>query len=157
MNICLSFLIYSLLTFSGSAIAADSAIVSPTSGLLRMLLGLLVVLALMAVLAWLLKRVLPGAGGQQSVVRIIGGVSVGSRERVVVVEVADRWLVVGVAPGQINAIANLDIGTVKFSEQMTEISPSVNNQLSPALNALTQPFSQWLKKSSGKFTEKKDV
>jgi flagellar protein FliO/FliZ len=111
----------------------------------------------MAVLAWLLKRVLPGAGGQQSVVRIVGGVSVGSRERVVVVEVADRWLVVGVAPGQINAIANLDIGTVKFSEQMTEISPSVNNQLSPALNALTQPFSQWLKKSSGKFTEKKDV
>ena len=39
--------------------------------------------------------------------RVVGGVSVGTRERVVVLEVADTWLVVGVAPGQVQTLHTL--------------------------------------------------
>jgi flagellar protein FliO/FliZ len=50
---------------------------------------------LMAALAWLLRQ----AGGMQrdtaGTIRVIGGAMVGQRERVVLLEVADTWLVVG--------------------------------------------------------------
>lgn len=144
-------------TLSCNAWAADAVAVSPSGSILKMVLGLTVVLAVMALITWLLKRMVPGAGGQQSVVRIIGGVSVGSRERVVVVEVAGRWIVVGVAPGQVNGIANLEIGSVQFSENAL----GATSQLSPDLGILTHSFgpsfAQWLKKSTAKFTEKADA
>lgn len=118
-----------------------------------MVLGLAVVLAVMALITWVLKRMMPGAGGQQSVVRIVGGVSVGSRERVVVVEVADRWIVVGVAPGQVNGIANLEVGAMQIAENAL----GANSQLHPNPGAFTHPFAQWLKRSAGKLTEKTDA
>ncbi len=132
--------------------AADTTPASPSGGLLKMLLGLVVVLAVMAGLAWLLKRLLPGAGGSHSVARIVGGVSVGSRERVVVVEVADRWIVVGVAPGSVSGLANLDAGNL---EVMSNID--AGQQSLPTNSSLVEPFASWMKKSLGKQAEKSDV
>ena len=73
----------------------------------QILFGLLVVLGLMAAAAWLLRRTagVRMAAGQN--IRVVGGVAVGTRERVVVVEVADQWVVVGVAPGQVNSLATM--------------------------------------------------
>jgi flagellar protein FliO/FliZ len=66
--------------------------------------GLLLIVVLMFAGAWLFRR----GGGLQAMargpVKLIGGVSVGARERVLVLEVADTWLVVGVAPGQVRAL-----------------------------------------------------
>ena len=66
--------------------------------------GLAVVLALVGCAAWLLKRFsgMPGTG--TGLIRIIGGASVGQRERIILVEVAGTWLVLGVAPGQVRAL-----------------------------------------------------
>ena len=47
-----------------------------------------------------------GTGGA-NVARVVGGVNVGNRERVLVVEVADQWIVVGVAPGRVNALSTM--------------------------------------------------
>jgi flagellar protein FliO/FliZ len=137
---------------SSSTWAADPTTASPSGGLLKMLLGLVVVLAVMAGLAWLLKRLLPGASGSHSVARIVGGVSVGSRERVVVVEVADRWIVVGVAPGSVNGLANLDAGTVEIMQNIDAGQQSQHNK-----SSLVEPFAEWMKKSLGKQAEKSDV
>lgn len=92
-----------------AAEAASNNLGSPTATLLRTMLGLVLVLIVMAFVAWFAKRITGRQGASQSVARIIGGVSVGSRERVVVVEVGNRWLVVGVAAGHLTAIANLGI------------------------------------------------
>lgn len=153
MTNLLSLFAWIVLISPHNVLAAETAVISPSGGLLKMILGLLIVLAVMATLAWLLKRMLPGAAGQHSVVRVVGGVSVGSRERVVVVEVAGRWIVVGVAPGQVNGIANLEAGAVQLSDDTLGIS----HPLPPIMGTLAQPFAQWLKKSSAKFTEKTDV
>ncbi len=127
-------------------VAAEVSSVSATSGILKMALGLVVVLAVMALITWVLKRVMPNGMGQQSVAKIVGGVSVGSRERVVVIEVAGRWIVVGVAPGQVNGLANLEIGDVVLND--TESAKNIHPQ---PLNHLVAPFSQWLKKSAEQF------
>ncbi len=70
--------------------------------------GLTLILMLILGGAWLFKRYgqLPIMG--KGLVRILGGVSVGPRERVVVLEVENTRLVVGVAPGQIRTLHVLD-------------------------------------------------
>jgi flagellar protein FliO/FliZ len=70
--------------------------------------GLLAVLALVLVLAWVLRYVMqvrPGAHGQ---LRIVGGLSMGPRERVVLVDVAGTQLLLGVSPGRIQTLHVLD-------------------------------------------------
>jgi flagellar protein FliO/FliZ len=94
-------------TFAAETVAPGANVPSQAGNLMQVLFGLIAVLALMAVAAWLLRRfnVSKGLGGAN--IRIIGGVSVGNRERVVVVEVADQWIVVGVAPGSVNALTTM--------------------------------------------------
>lgn len=82
---------------------------SPLSlvGVLQVLFGLAIVLATVAATAWLLKRLAPGQVSAGGAIKLIGGIAVGPKERVVVVEVGDTWLVVGVAPGQVTALHNM--------------------------------------------------
>ena len=134
-----------VLMLSPSLWAAEAA-PGPAASLLRTMLGLIVVLAVMAAIAWFMKRVGPVArGGNAQALRIVGGVSVGSREKVVVLEVGGRWLVVGVAPGQGNAIAD---------REAMEISPDtdVSNNVpgAQALAAKGQAFAGWLRKALDK-------
>jgi flagellar protein FliO/FliZ len=62
-----------------------------------MVVALLVVLGLMAAVLWVLRRtgLAPRPGGTQPM-RLVSQLSLGPRERVVIVEVADRWLLLGV-------------------------------------------------------------
>lgn len=88
----------------GALAAADAApAYSPAGSVLQVVFGLAVVLAVMWGAAHLLRRhgaLRQGAGA----LRVVGGVAVGQRERVVMVEVGDQWLVLGVAPGRVNAL-----------------------------------------------------
>lgn len=150
MNKRLAIFVLSWLIFQPMAYAATTATgVSPTGGILKMLFGLVVVLAFVALISWGFKRMMPGGSGVQSTIRIVGGVSVGSRERVVVLEVADRWLVVGVAPGQVSNIANLEIGASKLSQ--SEDTP--NQTIHPMMQPLVKSFADLLSKSSAKFKQ----
>lgn len=66
--------------------------------------GLLLILGLIFGGAWLFKRYgqLPMAG--KNLIGVLGGVSVGPRERVVVLKIENTRLVVGVAPGQVRML-----------------------------------------------------
>ncbi|HYD95694.1 MAG TPA: flagellar biosynthetic protein FliO [Noviherbaspirillum sp.] len=116
--------------------AAEQAATAPSpasaSNLLQVLFGLVVVLGLMAGAAWILKRMGVAGGGVNNVARVVGGVSVGSRERVVVVEVADQWIVVGVAPGRVNALSSM---------------PRQENVPAMDIPAGGKNFSAWLKQT----------
>src|ERR1035437_9176133 len=90
-----------LIMVSGAANAAEQHAAASAGNLLQVLFGLVVVLALMAAAAWTLKRFGMAKNSTGTTVKIVGGISVGSRERILVVEVADQWIVVGVAPGRI--------------------------------------------------------
>ncbi|RJG01168.1 flagellar biosynthetic protein FliO [Noviherbaspirillum sedimenti] len=87
--------------------APQSAATATAGSFFQVLLGLVAVLALLAAIAWFLKRFNLARIAGNAPLRIVGGVSVGNRERVVIVEVADQWIVVGVAPGQVNALTTL--------------------------------------------------
>ena len=95
----------------GVAIAADAAEIAPDgAGLLRATLGLALVLALIFAVGWMMPRLAPARGGAHGPLRIVGTQALGARERVVVVEVGEQWLVVGVAPGSVRGLATLPRG-----------------------------------------------
>lgn len=73
-------------------------------GFLQVLLGLGLVLAAIAGSAWLLKRLGPGQVAASGALRVVGGVAVGPKERVVLVDVGDIRLVLGVAPGHVSTL-----------------------------------------------------
>lgn len=85
--------------FASSAQAAQSV----ASGVLPMLLSLILILGGFIGVAWLARRYLPGVG-KQGVVKVVGATMVGPRERVVVVEVDDTWLLLGVGAGQVRLL-----------------------------------------------------
>ncbi len=142
------YLLLSTLLFASHIWAAEAVKSSPSNGIFKMFTGLALVLIVMAAITWIIKRVFPNiAQHQQAIARVVSSVSVGSRERVVVLQIADRWIVVGVAPGQVNGIANLEASNPELLE-----STSINtNTISQGISS---DFSQWLQKSTAKFVNK---
>lgn len=137
-------LIWLLAMFTAQVHAAE-ATSSASAGMFKMLVGLAVVLLILAVISWAVKKYMPGVSQQASVVRVVGGTSLGTRERVVVLEVAGRWIVVGVGAGQMTALANLEAGQVFANHPQTPEELHSKN------------FSSWLKNASSKFSEKNDA
>jgi flagellar protein FliO/FliZ len=77
------------------------------SGLLQAGLGMLLVLGLIFLCAWMARRFgLQRFGGGQAL-KVVSSAALGQRERVVVVEVGATWLVLGVTTNQINTLHTL--------------------------------------------------
>jgi flagellar protein FliO/FliZ len=87
--------------------------ISAAGSLMQVFIGLVAVLLLIAGTAWVAKRLGVTQGGASSLLRVVSSASVGTRERVVVVEVGESWLVVGVAPGSVNALMTLPKGDIQ--------------------------------------------
>jgi flagellar protein FliO/FliZ len=77
-----------------------------------MFAALLLVLALVPVALWLLKRLGAGRAGEVAGLKIVAQLALGARERLVVVEAGDRWLLLGVTASSINRVGTLPKGTV---------------------------------------------
>jgi flagellar protein FliO/FliZ len=92
------------------AMSAASAAPGSAASLLQVIFGLIVVLGLLAAALWALKRFGGARIGAGAPLKIVGGISVGSREKVLVLEVGDQWLVVGVAPGRVSMLTTLPRG-----------------------------------------------
>jgi flagellar protein FliO/FliZ len=69
----------------------------------QMLLGLVVVLGLMAGAVWLLRRYTPLQRGDGAL-KIVGGLALGTRERLVLVETGGVRLLLGVMPGKVERL-----------------------------------------------------
>ncbi len=111
------------LLFSGSLLAADVAqeklgvkAANPlgTESLFQTAGGLLLILALILGAAWLFKRYGNLTMGGKGVIKVLGGASVGPRERVVLIEVESTRLLLGVAPGQVRTLHRLPMDERAF-------------------------------------------
>lgn len=103
-------LILTLLTpFDGFAAEAPALAPAPSlsGSLFQLLFGLATVLALLLGGLWLLKKLVLRHHAHPALLRVIAATAVGGRERVVILEVGGTWLVLGVAPGSVSALAEL--------------------------------------------------
>jgi flagellar protein FliO/FliZ len=95
---------------AGAAHAQGNAPVEGPS-LVPMLLAFALVLALIPLAMWLLKRF--GAAhpaAQGAGLKVVAQLALGPRERIVVVEAGERWLMLGVTAAAINRIGTLPKG-----------------------------------------------
>jgi len=110
--------------------AAESAPVGVSSGTyIQAALALVLIVGVLAGTAWLARKVSGGKGFGRGGMKIVGGVALGPRERIVLLEIGNEWLVVGIVPGQIRTLHRLEKGS----------TPSEN-----PLATADKPFAQWL-------------
>jgi len=88
---------------SGAAITMPVPDVMMTS-MLKMLFGLSVIIILIFVSAWLFKRLGKNIVVPSESLKIIANISMGSKERVVLVKVGEEQLLLGVSPGRIQML-----------------------------------------------------
>jgi len=101
-------------TLVTQAVGAGTALPSlGVGGMLQGLFGLIAVLAMVFGCAWFARRFGMQTKGPRGVVKIVGGVMLTQKERVVVIEVAGTWLVLGVAPGQVNTLHTVPAGSTE--------------------------------------------
>lgn len=88
--------------------AADSAPPELGTSLAQLVGGLAVVVGLLLGALWIIKR-MSGPRGAAGGLKVLGAAPVGTRERVVLVELAGKVLVLGVTPGSVNTLHTLDV------------------------------------------------
>lgn len=104
-----------------------------TSGsIVQMVVGLAVVLAILIGGALLVRRLGKFPAAVDSPLKVITGLSLSPRDRLVVVQVGDKQLLLGLSPGRIQ--------TLHVLEEPLDMS----NTSTTGLNALTQRFSALL-------------
>ncbi len=103
--------------------------------MVQMVLSLLLVLGAVVLVAWLLKRVNLPQHAAGNLMQIKASVAVGQRERIVLMEVNDTWLVIGVAPGQVSALHTMP------KAEMAAMLPADTQHSSTEQNK----FQGWLK------------
>ena len=78
------------------------------SHLAEMVLGLVVVLLVIFALARLLQRMNLVSANAGQRMKIVGGLSLGSRERILLLEVGDKHILLGVTPQSVSALHTFD-------------------------------------------------
>ncbi|WP_036552542.1 flagellar biosynthetic protein FliO [Neptunomonas japonica] len=109
-NYCLINLKFLFLLLPGLSLAAESVPatamredVLTSQAIIQMLLGLALVIAVIFILAWVLRRVSNLQQSHQKM-KIVSSLSLGTRERAVLIEVGDRQVLLGVAPGSVSLL-----------------------------------------------------
>ncbi|WP_191833306.1 flagellar biosynthetic protein FliO [Pseudomonas fluorescens] len=115
----------------------SAAVVAPSGGanaagqLTQLVLGLLLVLGLIFLLAWLLRRVQNAAPGSGQVIEILGSRNLGPRDRLLLIQVGKEQILIGHTPGSIEALhvlaepvevpADARQATPEFAQRLMEL------------------------------------
>lgn len=110
---CLPVRLLALSVLCLPAMALAEGATSPFAGggaayLAQLVVGLIVVLVAIVVLAFFMRRITGVQSRLGSEFRVVSGISLGARERMLLVQVGDKQLLVGVAPGRVQTLHVLD-------------------------------------------------
>ncbi len=105
---------------------------------IQMFFGLFVVVALIFGMAWFMRRMGNMSGMAAGNLKVLGGISVGQRERIVLVQAGDTQLLVGVAPGEIRTLHVMDepiVNQVTSSETNSKVPTGFAEKLHAAIKS----------------------
>lgn len=105
--------------------------------LVQMLFGLALVIALLFGCLWIIRRLSARRGGAAAI-QVLGAAAVGPRERVVLVQLGEQVLVLGVAPGSVSKLHEMKRDDLPLASLGSSSASGAGNPPSPN-------FSSWLK------------
>jgi len=111
-----------------AVLAADGADTDLWGPALRMILSLGAVLAVLAGCAWLAQRLRNGGSFRTGLIEVVSGISLGGREKVVLLRVGGEQVLVGISPAGMRPLHVLKDGSVpaddgkKFADYMESAS-----------------------------------
>jgi flagellar protein FliO/FliZ len=113
-----------------AAVAAKPSVVTGES-VFGVVFSLLLVVAVIFMLAWVMRRMGGATPRSNALMKIVGGLSMGTRERIVLIQVGEEQLLVGIAPGRIQTLHVLekplqaadvsDISAASFADRLKSI------------------------------------
>ena len=117
---------------SPAALAQSSGVPGPgvsSGSLLQGLLGLILVLGVLWAVLYAMKRFGgTGLSGKAAGLRVVSVLAVGPRERILLLEVQDSWIVVGMSPAGMRTLHTLPRGELPAEDSVQAV-----------------PFASWLK------------
>ena len=102
-----AFFLFSCFSYAEDDATLKNSLVSDPIGVadyFQMFLGLAVVVGTIVFMAWLLRRGGHMSSSTTNVLRVISVLSVGAREKVILVKVGEEQVLIGVAPGNIRSL-----------------------------------------------------
>jgi len=126
-----SLFLWDNISFSAEQVASKILTPSPvtTGALLQTLLGLILVISIIAFLAWLLRRTGRFQMSTNGELKIIASLALGPRERAVLLQVGKQQLLVGVTTQQIQTLHILDENITTEHKRSDKISSSFAEKL----------------------------
>ncbi len=106
-------------------------------------LVLAVMVGLIVLCGWLLKRFGPGHMATGQTLKVVASRAVGAKERVVVLELEDTWLVLGVGGGQVTKLHERPAPERPLEPQATPAAPRINPE-----DSFARRFAQALKSNA---------
>ncbi|WP_426417582.1 flagellar biosynthetic protein FliO [Aestuariirhabdus sp. LZHN29] len=91
--------------------------VMSAASLMQVAGGLLLVVAIIFVISWLMRRVNGVNTGHGGKMKVLAGIALGARDRLVLVQVGDKQILLGASPGRINTLHVFDEPVIAPGEQ----------------------------------------
>ncbi|BAN24463.1 flagellar biosynthetic protein FliO [Caballeronia insecticola] len=133
-----------------SSVGAGTAVPSLGFGaVLQTLVGLVVVIGFVFGCAWLARKFGYQGGRRGGLVKVVGGASLGNKERVAVVEVGDTWLVLGAGPGNVRLLHTMPAGSAEVDSVGVAASSPAGNFSARFRDALAGEANKRLQKFAG--------
>lgn len=121
------------LQFGKEAARSAPDTMNTSAQLLSILLALMLVVGLILALAWIVRRIGPGGLLSRGDMRIVASMAMGTRERLVVVDVAGQQMLLGVTPTQINCLHVFDEPVIQPGESGNRATPAFREKLLEAM------------------------
>ncbi|GAA3968995.1 flagellar biosynthetic protein FliO [Allohahella marinimesophila] len=101
---------------------------TPASQSLEIIFSLALIIVLIVGVGWMMRRFSGGTGVQNRQLKIVAAISLGSREKIAVVQVGERQILVGITAQQINTLLELD-QTIDVSTENGEFARKLQSLL----------------------------
>ena len=119
-----------MIVVSQAALAAEQPVIGSksieplsTASLTQWTIGLIFVLLMILLVAWAVKRFSGLGVGHNAQLKVLSGVSLGTREKAVLVRAGKQYLLLGVAPGRVENLHTFAEGEISEDISQTANAP----------------------------------
>lgn len=119
----------------GTAAASEPAQIIGGSDVASMIVSLVIVIAAILAIGWLYSRSRFASSGQRGVINVVASRALGTKERLLIVEIDDQQLLLGMTPG---AISTLHVFDKPVATSEAEPAPNFAEKFNAILGKKTQ-------------------